>query len=87
MFNLPQKLWRETGKRVRLLTRPGRTDTPEVEEEHEHYPASPSIMSQTNGIHREQTPVDTAVVPQGRVISNSMMRQGTEQDLKRYAEV
>lgn len=76
MVNFTQKLWRETGKRVRQLTQSGRTETVEAEAEHANTPVVPLTMSQVNGIHREQTPVDTAVVPPGRVISSSMMRQG-----------
>lgn len=40
-------------------------------------------MAQANGINRESTPVDTTVVPPGRVISTSMMRQGKEVYCKR----
>lgn len=39
---------------------------------------APVTMAQVNGIQREQresTPIDTSVVPPGRVISTSMMRQ------------
>lgn len=51
-------------------------ETADTETAQEH--AQPAAMAQTNGIQRESTPVDTSVVPPGRVISTSMMRQGME---------
>ena len=42
----------------------------------EGYAAGNTTMAQVNGLYRETTPIDTSIVPPGRVISTSMMRQG-----------
>lgn len=84
MVKLIEKLWRGTGKRVRELTSLRRTETVETVKEHADVPASHSTMSQANGIHREQTPIDTTIVPQGRVVSNSIMRQGAKNHIEKY---
>ena len=51
----------------------------EPNERSEEYVRTPRKMAQINGNPRDQresTPVDMSVVPPGRVISTSMMRQG-----------
>ncbi|KAK5940630.1 mother-specific HO expression [Knufia obscura] len=65
-------LRRKTGKRKRHSTNVAFTEASDKEEEY----VDPSAnMAQANGIHREKTPIDTSIVPPGRVISTSMMRQ------------
>lgn len=80
MLDFAHRILRRTGKRIRL-TADASTETGQTLAS-EEYADTPTKMAQTNGIGvgivREQTPVDTSVVPPGRVISTSMMRHGTK---------
>ncbi|KAK6367500.1 mother-specific HO expression [Lithohypha guttulata] len=68
---------RKTGKRRKKRANGAIAADPEsINVEQEHVEA-PSRMAQTNGVHRELTPTTTSIVPPGRVISTSMMRQAT----------
>ena len=82
MLNLAHRILRRTGKRTKILTDDTCTETGNTLA-NEGYVDTPTIMAQTNGIavgmQREQTPVDTSMVSPGRVISTSMMRQGTQE--------
>ncbi len=73
-------LRRKTGKRKRHSTNVILAGPSDKEVEHVDLSAN---MAQTNGIHREKTPVDTSVVPPGRVISTSMMKQGVHSSQER----
>lgn len=78
MCNFAGKLLRRKQGDDRELTRLDQNRSEESAKEYAKAPTNPLTMSQTNGIHREQTPVDTGIVPSGRVVSNSMMRQGAK---------
>lgn len=80
MYALSAWILRKTGKRRRRLTDDPPTESYQSIEEHA---SADSGMAQTNGIHRETTPVDTSIVPPGRVISTSMMRQGQNTEANR----
>ena len=74
MANFATWIQRRTGKRRKkrtdsLIAEPDTINTVE-----EHVETSLD-MAQPNGVHRQSTPIDTSVVPPGRVISSSMMRQ------------
>lgn len=68
-------LMRKTGKRRKKRANLECTEQPHRDTKKDHVEVS-TVMAQANGIHREVTPVDTNIVPPGRVISTSMMRQG-----------
>lgn len=69
---------RKTGKRRKKRANDAiAADLESIDIEQEHAEV-PSRMAQTNGIHRELTPTTTSIVPPGRVISTSMMRQGSQ---------
>lgn len=66
-------IMRKTGKRLKKIANGRELENNQSIEE---YVDADSGMAQTNGMHRETTPIDTSIVPPGRVISTSMMRQG-----------
>lgn len=68
-------LMRKTGKRRKKRANSGNTEHYTSDTKKDHVEVS-TVMAQANGIYREATPVDTNIVPPGRVISTSMMRQG-----------
>lgn len=78
MMSFARRIFRRNGKKAERLTIGPFADTDTDRPTEEEHVETPTKMAQTNGIsiQREQTPVDTNVVPPGRVISTSMMRQG-----------
>ena len=69
---------RRTGKRRKKVAN---TQVAEKYQSTTEHVTADSGMAQTNGIHREITPVDTNIVPPGRVISTSMIRQGQNMEI------